>query len=336
MHPLVSILIPAYNSEKWIKSTIQSALNQTYSNKEIIIVDDGSTDQTFRIAKQFESDNLKVVSQENQGASTARNRALSISQGDFIQWLDSEDLISSDKIEKQLATYNYCPPEKTLLSSPAGFFYHRPSRAKFICNALWQDLNSFDWLITKFSDTKAHIYIHAWLVSRKLTELAGPWNESLSLNDDGEYFCRIVAESNFVKFINDVKCYYRIGNFSSISNRKSENALKSEVLSINLCVDHLLKLEKSEVVRKASISYLQNLVSGISTDMSYLVEDTKKRIIEMGGSIYPPSESRKFIFIKKTLGLRIANFIKKWLWDIERLVQKEFEKILAFLFRDGV
>ena len=97
MYPLVSILIPAYNSEKWIKSTIQSALNQTYSNKEIIIVDDGSTDNTLNIAKQFESDILKVIFQKNQGASAARNKALSISQGDFIQWLDSEDLISNDK-----------------------------------------------------------------------------------------------------------------------------------------------------------------------------------------------------------------------------------------------
>lgn len=335
MYPLVSILIPAYNSEKWIKSTIQSALNQTYSNKEIIIVDDGSTDNTLNIAKQFESDILKVIFQKNQGASAARNKALSISQGDFIQWLDSEDLISNDKIEKQLAAYDYSPPEKTLLSSPAGFFYHRPSKAKFIANALWKDLCSLDWLITKFSDRKAHIYLHAWLVSRKLTELAGAWNERLSLNDDGEYFCRVVADSNFVKFVDDVKCYYRIGNFSSISNRISETALKSEILAINLCVDHLLTLENSESTRKASISYLQNLLFTVSTEMSYLVEDTKNRIIELGGSIPPPSESRKFTLIKKILGLRIANSIKKWMWDIERLVRKEWDKFLAVLFRDG-
>ena len=335
MHPLVSILIPAYNSEKWIKSTIQSALNQTYENKEIIIVDDGSNDNTLSIAKQFESNCLKVISQNNQGASAARNKALSFSQGDFIQWLDSEDLIETDKIEKQLAAFGYNPPQKTLLASPVGFFYHRPSKAKFIPNALWQDLRSIDWLITKFNDPKAHIYIHAWLVSRKLTELAGGWDERLSLNDDGEYFCRIVAASNFVKFIDDVKCYYRIGNFSSISNRNSETALKSEILSINLCVDHLLKLENSKVTRKASISYLQNLVSRISSEMSYLVKDTKIRIIELGGSIPPPSESWKFILIKKILGLRIANLIKKWLWDIERLVRKEWDKFLAFLFRDG-
>jgi hypothetical protein len=71
--------------------------------------------------------------------------------------------------------------------------------------------------------------------------------------------------------------------------------------------------------------------------MSDLVEDTKNRIIEMGGSISsPPSESRKFILIKKIFGLRIANFIKKRLWDIERLVRKEWDKFLAFIFRDGV
>ena len=82
MNPLVSIIIPAYNSEKWIKPTIISALNQTWENKEIIVVDDGSTDNTYAVAKQFESKILKVITQDNAGACVARNKALNIAQGD--------------------------------------------------------------------------------------------------------------------------------------------------------------------------------------------------------------------------------------------------------------
>ena len=67
MAPLVSILIPAYNAEKWIRRTLKSALTQDYPNKEIILVDDGSTDQTLTIAKSFESGSVKVINQPNAG-----------------------------------------------------------------------------------------------------------------------------------------------------------------------------------------------------------------------------------------------------------------------------
>src|SRR5712671_4200568 len=73
MAPLVSILIPAYNSEQWLAESIESALAQTWQKKEIIVVDDGSTDQTLHIAKRFASSTVQVVTQPNQGAAIARN-----------------------------------------------------------------------------------------------------------------------------------------------------------------------------------------------------------------------------------------------------------------------
>jgi len=335
MHPLVSILIPAYNSEKWIKATIQSALNQTYRNKEIIIVDDGSNDNTLSIAKQFESNCVKVISQNNQGASAARNKALSLSQGEFIQWLDSDDILAPDKIEIHLTNISQNPESRVLYSSAFGYFYYRLKRAKFISTPLWQDLSPTSWII-KHLMGGYWMYPAAWFVSRKLTEMAGVWDERLSLNDDGEYFCRVVAASELVEFHPQARTYYRSGNLSSLSNMRTEKHLESLNLSYNLCVDHLLKLENSEVTREASRIFLQNFVSKIQIDKSYLVKDTKNRIIELGGSIPPLSETRKFNFIKKILGLRIASLIKTWLWTMERLVRMEWDKLLAFLFRDGV
>ncbi|PYX04484.1 MAG: hypothetical protein DMG85_17690 [Acidobacteria bacterium] len=102
MTPLVSILIPAYNAEPWIADTIRSTLRQTWPRTEIIIVDDGSRDRTFEIAQQFSSDYVFVVTQENQGAAAARNRAFELCQGDYIQWLDADDLLWPDKIAKQM------------------------------------------------------------------------------------------------------------------------------------------------------------------------------------------------------------------------------------------
>ena len=108
MSVLVSILIPSYNAEEWIEETIQSALSQTWPRKEIIIVDDGSTDNSLRIAKEYESNSVKVISQENSGAAVARNKALEYAQGDYIQWLDADDLLAPDKIEKQLRSSRWC------------------------------------------------------------------------------------------------------------------------------------------------------------------------------------------------------------------------------------
>src|SRR5262245_15362018 len=93
MTPLVSVLIPAYNAESWIADTIQSALAQTWPCKEVVVVDDGSTDGTLAVARRFASKNVLVVTQENQGAAAARNRAFSLCQGDYVQWLDADDLL---------------------------------------------------------------------------------------------------------------------------------------------------------------------------------------------------------------------------------------------------
>ncbi len=100
--PLVSILIPAHNAEKWVTDTIRSAVAQTWKRKEIIVVDDGSTDQTLAVARQFESKSVRIVASKNQGAAATRNLALQLSQGDYIQYLDADDLLAPDKIERQL------------------------------------------------------------------------------------------------------------------------------------------------------------------------------------------------------------------------------------------
>src|SRR4051812_39485005 len=100
--PLVSILIPAYNAERWIGDSIASAVGQTWKRTEIIVVDDGSSDGTAALARRFEADGVRVITQKNQGAAAARNTAYGMCRGDYIQWLDADDLLDADKIERQL------------------------------------------------------------------------------------------------------------------------------------------------------------------------------------------------------------------------------------------
>src|ERR1700761_45000 len=101
--PLVSIIIPIYNSARHLDEAIRSAITQTWPNKEIILVDDGSTDNSLAIAKKYENDRIKAYSQPNKGASAARNKGLQEAKGEYVQFLDGDDLLSANKITDQMA-----------------------------------------------------------------------------------------------------------------------------------------------------------------------------------------------------------------------------------------
>ena len=97
----VSIIIPVYNVEKYITKTIESVINQTYSDIEVILIDDGSEDSSGSICDEYakNDDRIKVFHQENLGVSQARNKGIDISTGDYILFIDSDDYVSNDYIE---------------------------------------------------------------------------------------------------------------------------------------------------------------------------------------------------------------------------------------------
>lgn len=103
-YPLVSILIPCYNAEKFLDETLHCCVEQTYSNTEIIVVDDGSTDDSLEKLKRWESkyQQIHVYTQTNQGAAHTRNVALDKSQGEYVMYLDADDIVSLNKVENQV------------------------------------------------------------------------------------------------------------------------------------------------------------------------------------------------------------------------------------------
>lgn len=304
MSELVSILIAAYNAEKWIGDTIKSALNQTYPRKEIIIVNDGSSDNTLAIAERFESRSLKVISQENKGANVARNRALEYAQGDYIQWLDADDLLHPEKIALQLDGSENGQSSRTLLTCSWGKFIFRQQKANIKPDALWQDAEPVDWIMRKFMD---NLWMNptVWLVSRRLTELAGPWDERLSIDQDGEYICRVVAASERVKFVRNARAYYRQWGFSQVSRTYSKKSRESLFLSMTLSIQHLLSLETSERTRRASLIFLQSIQPlSYFADDAELVEKTRILAHELGGELIPPKFTTKEYLMCKLFGMK--------------------------------
>ncbi len=305
MAELVSILIPAYNAEKWIRDTINSALNQTWPKKEIIIIDDGSADNTLQIAREFEAKSVKVITQENMGACAARNKALEFAQGDYIQWLDADDLLAPDKISQQLKESDDGLNARILYTSAWAMFYFDHQKAKFNPDSLWRDLAPIDWILTKLKNNY-WMAIQASLVSRKLTNLAGPWDERLSFDDDGEYICRVVSASEKIKFVPEAKSYYRKGIFSSLSFQRSDKTLESLFLSLNLCINHLRSLEDSERTRMASLTYLQLSLYFFYPEKHDFLKKINYLAQELGGSLNPPTLSWKYFLIEKIFGYKVA------------------------------
>lgn len=333
MKPLVSILIPAYNAEPWVADAIGSALRQTWTEKEIIVVDDGSVDRTRHVAEQFLSKGVQVVSQSNQGASTARNKAYSLCRGDYIQWLDADDVLASDKIEIQMAFAEKSGNKRLLLSSEWGRFLYRIKRAEFTRTALWEDLSPVEWLCRKLSQ---NIWMQPgnWLVSRELTEAAGPWDERLSFDDDGEYFCRVLLKSEGVKFIRGAKTFYRNTGPASLSTVNSKKKIESAWLSIRLHIEYLRQLEDSARTRQASMIYLQTWLP-LFESRPDIAEEAQHLGYLLGGTVNalnPENPLRwKFAWMKNIFGRRVAYWAQSRLPRLRHSTTRLWEKTMFHL-----
>jgi glycosyltransferase involved in cell wall biosynthesis len=303
--PLVSILIPAYNAEDWIAETLRSAITQTWERKEIIVVDDGSTDQTLAIARQFESDCVRVVTQKNQGAAAARNHALSLSRGDYIQWLDADDLLAPDKVARQMAVLDQ-GTDRTLLSSGFGKFLYRWRHAEFSPTGLWNDLPPGEWLLRKMGDN-LYMQTATWLVSRELSAEAGPWDTRMLSDDDGEYFCRVLLKSDGVRFVPEAKMYYRGFGYDSLAY-VGTSAKKREALwlSMQLHIGYLRSLRDDQESRSACQAYLQRNLIHFYPDMPDIVKQAQDLATDLGGTLCPPQLASKYFLVKAIFGWHAA------------------------------
>jgi len=332
---LVSILIPAYNAEDWIADTIQSAIAQTWPRKEIIVVDDGSKDRTAEVARHFASKDVSIISVKNQGAAAARNHAWKLSQGDYIQWLDADDLLAPDKIERQLAALGEDGSKRILLSSSWGWFNYRTRRARFDASSLWQDLSPVEWLIRKMAEN-LHMQTATWLTSRELAEAAGLWDTRLLSDDDGEYFCRVLMASEGTHFQRDAKVFYRITpsgrlSFVGASDKKKEALL----VSMKLHIQYLRSLEESARVRKACLAYLQNWYDNFYPERPDIVNELQGLASELQGNLEIPSLRWKYAWMRPLFGWGTAKWAQRAIPQMKASVVRSWDKTMYRLENDS-
>ena len=196
--PLISIIIPVYNAEKFIEDTINTVINQTYDNYEIILIDDCSTDNSVNIINKYLNDNIRLYkNKENIGVGLTRNVGIKHSKGDYIAFLDADDLWDKDKLEKQvkfMQDNNYVFTYtgyvfSNALGEPTGKKIFVPSK----CNYNGYLKTTIIWTSTVMLDmnyfTKEDIYMPnqrrgedgaTWLKLLKKVDYAYGYNEILS------------------------------------------------------------------------------------------------------------------------------------------------------------
>ncbi|MFB2937270.1 glycosyltransferase [Aerosakkonemataceae cyanobacterium BLCC-F154] len=190
--PLISVIIPVFNSEKTIQETIESVLNQSFTDFELIVINDGSQDASLKIISNIKDSRLKVFSYPNSGVSASRNRGISQATGEFISFLDSDDIWTSDKLETQLkalqvnhqagVAYSWT----TYIDESGKFLY--PGNQVSLTGNVYEQL-----LLQNFIESGSNV-----LIRREALNQVGGFDESLFGPEDWDLLIRLAAQYDFV------------------------------------------------------------------------------------------------------------------------------------------
>ncbi len=211
---LVSVIMPAFNSEQYISDAIDSVLQQTYQNFELIVVNDGSTDRTEDILKKI-SNSIHLISQSNQGAASARNKGIMAAQGEYISFLDSDDIWFKDTLKLQ---HEY-------LTSHLYFGLVYGKRQVFDCKG---NLDK-NWMIKYgFSQPEGYIFqdlilsasilLSTVMVRRKVLDKVGLFDKSLPLGEDYDLWLSISTKYKIGYIPDDLVKYRRHPKSLTASN----------------------------------------------------------------------------------------------------------------------
>jgi glycosyltransferase involved in cell wall biosynthesis len=314
--PLVSVCIPAYNSEKYLAETVVCLLSQQDVNLEVVIVDDGSTDNTATVVLGFEDKRVKYERQPNKGAAAARNRAFELSSGDFIKFMDADDLLTAGSLHAQLSRIAGHPG--CIASSRWGrFFEDNIETFAYNPEPVWKDLNGADWVVESLIDSGYNmVQPGIFLIPRKLIEDVGGWNESLNLIDDFEFMTRVIVNSKMVFFCEDATLMYRSGIQGSLSKLHSRKHMESAFLSQTLATRAILQVRDDASSRLACANASQVWAYAFYPAHLDLYTKIQADIDRLGGSNSKRFISRSLELLSRLIGWKRAKRLKIFLLSI--------------------
>lgn len=313
--PLVSIIIPVYNKASFIRETLNSALAQTYPHTEIVLVDDGSTDGSFEILQEYFErypDKVILIDQENHGVSAATNKGIEMAKGDYIQFLDADDLLSVDKIERQMRLIE--GKDKSIMSSCEWVtFLDDPARHQRWNLRIFKDYPEPLQMVMDLFHQAEMMQPGVYLCSKELIQKAGPWDESLSINQDGEFFLRLLLQAEKVLFESSSKVFYRKPGLSNVSQQKSYQASQSLLESYRCYERELLKKEDSHRVREALAKNYLRFIYVTFPKYPDLIQEAEMEIQKFAFTKPVRIGGPKFQLMTKIVGFKNALRLKRWL-----------------------
>ena len=220
---LVSVIIPTYNRADLLAEAMESVFAQSYRPIELLVVDDGSTDHTRETVEQFAAEHatdvyliFRYLQQEHAGAQVARNRGLIESQGEYIQFLDSDDILHPWKLEKQarfLDTHPFC----SFIYSYTGSMTEAGNTNRYYPRAGW-----FVQKVSPGTVLEGSLWlVHSGLYRREISRKLGPWDEGIRLFQDWEYNARLPMLGAQCCFLPEILSYARVHWRSRISRGRS-------------------------------------------------------------------------------------------------------------------
>jgi glycosyltransferase involved in cell wall biosynthesis len=243
--PEISVIIPAYNAERTIIETINSVQKQTFSDFEIIVVNDGSTDKTQAVLQSLDEPRLRIISSENFGVSSARNKGIKAAQSEFIAFLDADDLWTDDKLELQLAAIKANPKVGVVYSwtdemdETGKKFY--PGARLLIEGDIYQDLLIVNFLANGSTP----------LIRKQAIDIIGGFDVNLKYGEDWEFYIRLAANYKFA-LIPKQQVFYR----KSSSSATSKVTVMEENLLITLEKIYQLVPSDLQHLKKKSLAAL--------------------------------------------------------------------------------
>lgn len=252
--PLVSIVIPVHNSASWIRETLDNVLSQSYPCCEIIIVDDGSTDDTKQLIDAYYDVRVKYVYQENAGPARARNYGIKKAKGEYIQFLDSDDFLNPEKIARQMEVFSespecdvvYCDFAFTTAGTNVGI-ENSPiaNKDKYGTEKVFEALLDGNFIV-----------IHSPLTRTEVIRSCGAFDESLSSDEDYDLWLKIAAKGHRFCFVPEVLAFYRKRSNSVSTNllKQSNGTLQALNKARNYCAT-LTDQEKENLRRNLSREY---------------------------------------------------------------------------------
>jgi glycosyltransferase involved in cell wall biosynthesis len=260
-NPLVSIMMPAYNAEKFIGEAIESVLRQSYQNWELIIVDDGSQDRTGEIACSYQDPRIKVLRQQNKGESPARNAALQVMKGKYTAFLDADDLLRPSHLELSVEYLEQHPEHDAVYTD--GFYCNQ--EGKIFKTLSSERRGPFEgWIfpeLVRSSDVFGPPI--CVVINRSLITKTGIlFDPDIIIGPDWDFMTRISETASF-GYIDKTTCLYRVHNTNVTLRTHSEE----RALSLAKCREKAINLEKfnacrPEVRTHAFYDLLVNLLSG--------------------------------------------------------------------------